>query len=212
MPEHLSKVDLAAGLILVDWPAELRRPMKIEVVTLFPEMIAGALSSGSSDARWSADCWRLERRIRAPIRAMCTARSMTGPTAVVRDGVEAGADAGGDSCRAGAVARRQPADRAFGAGRALEPGAGARAGRSAGFAARSRTLRGAGRASGRAGIDREVSIGDYVLSGGELPALAVIDAVARLLPGALGDERSNVEESFVAGTAGLAALHAAGGV
>ncbi len=49
------------------------------------------------------------------------------------------------------------------------------------------------------GIDREVSIGDYVLSGGELPALVVIDAVARLLPGALGDERSNVEESFVEG-------------
>jgi tRNA (guanine37-N1)-methyltransferase len=49
------------------------------------------------------------------------------------------------------------------------------------------------------GIDREVSIGDYVLSGGELPALVLIDAVARLIPGALGDERSNVEESFAAG-------------
>src|SRR5688572_17563227 len=46
------------------------------------------------------------------------------------------------------------------------------------------------------GVDRELSIGDYVLSGGELPALAVIDAVARLLPGALGDERSSAEESF----------------
>jgi tRNA (guanine37-N1)-methyltransferase len=45
-------------------------------------------------------------------------------------------------------------------------------------------------------IDREVSVGDYVLSGGEFPALVVIDAVARLLPGVLGDERSNVEESF----------------
>lgn len=45
-------------------------------------------------------------------------------------------------------------------------------------------------------VDREVSIGDFVLSGGEVPALAVIDAVARLLPGALGDERSSVEESF----------------
>jgi len=45
-------------------------------------------------------------------------------------------------------------------------------------------------------IDREVSIGDYVLSGGEFPALVVIDAVARLLPGVLGDERSAVEESF----------------
>jgi len=45
-------------------------------------------------------------------------------------------------------------------------------------------------------IDRELSIGDYVLSGGEFPALSVIDAVARLLPGVLGDERSSVEESF----------------
>lgn len=49
------------------------------------------------------------------------------------------------------------------------------------------------------GIDREVSIGDYVLSGGELPALVLIDAVARLMPGALGDERSSVEESFAQG-------------
>jgi tRNA (guanine37-N1)-methyltransferase len=45
-------------------------------------------------------------------------------------------------------------------------------------------------------IDREVSVGDYVVSGGEFPALVLIDAVARLLPGVLGDERSNVEESF----------------
>jgi tRNA (guanine37-N1)-methyltransferase len=45
-------------------------------------------------------------------------------------------------------------------------------------------------------IDREVSVGDYVLSGGEFPALAIIDAVARLIPGVLGDERSAVEESF----------------
>ena len=48
-------------------------------------------------------------------------------------------------------------------------------------------------------IDMEISIGDYVLSGGELPALVVIDALARLLPGTLGDERSNVEESFTEG-------------
>jgi tRNA (guanine37-N1)-methyltransferase len=48
-------------------------------------------------------------------------------------------------------------------------------------------------------IDLELSIGDYVLSGGELAALVVIDGVARLLPGALGDERSSVEESFTEG-------------
>jgi tRNA (guanine37-N1)-methyltransferase len=49
------------------------------------------------------------------------------------------------------------------------------------------------------GIDRELSIGDFVLSGGEVPALVVIDAVVRLLPGVLGDERSSVEESFAQG-------------
>jgi tRNA (guanine37-N1)-methyltransferase len=49
------------------------------------------------------------------------------------------------------------------------------------------------------GLDRELSIGDYVLSGGEMAALVVIDAVARLLPGVLGDERSSEQESFNAG-------------
>lgn len=50
---------------------------------------------------------------------------------------------------------------------------------------------------------REVSIGDYVLSGGEVPALVVMDAVVRLIPGVLGDERSAEEESFEAGLDGL---------
>jgi tRNA (guanine37-N1)-methyltransferase len=47
-------------------------------------------------------------------------------------------------------------------------------------------------------VDLELSIGDYVLTGGELPALVVIDAVIRLLPGAIQDA-STVEESFSAG-------------
>ncbi len=48
-------------------------------------------------------------------------------------------------------------------------------------------------------IDEELSVGDYVLSGGELPALVVIDALARLMEGALNDARSSVEESFAEG-------------
>ncbi|HHC72269.1 MAG TPA: tRNA (guanosine(37)-N1)-methyltransferase TrmD [Thiotrichales bacterium] len=48
-------------------------------------------------------------------------------------------------------------------------------------------------------VDEEWSIGDYVLSGGELPAMVVIDAVCRLLPGALGDEASARLDSFVEG-------------
>ena len=47
--------------------------------------------------------------------------------------------------------------------------------------------------------DEVLSLGDYVLTGGELAALVVIDAVARLLPGALGDEMSAVDESFSSG-------------
>ncbi|MCL2332867.1 MAG: tRNA (guanosine(37)-N1)-methyltransferase TrmD [Actinomycetia bacterium] len=47
--------------------------------------------------------------------------------------------------------------------------------------------------------DEEISIGDYVLTGGELPALVLIDAVTRLLPGVLGHEDSARDESFVEG-------------
>jgi tRNA (guanine37-N1)-methyltransferase len=48
----------------------------------------------------------------------------------------------------------------------------------------------------RARVHEEISIGDYVLSGGELAALVIIDAVARLVPGVVGDEQSVAEDSF----------------
>ena len=48
-------------------------------------------------------------------------------------------------------------------------------------------------------VDDEISIGDYVLTSGVLPALVVTDAVVRLIPGVLGDSQSAVQESFVAG-------------
>ncbi|MSU59719.1 MAG: tRNA (guanosine(37)-N1)-methyltransferase TrmD [Pedosphaera sp.] len=51
--------------------------------------------------------------------------------------------------------------------------------------------------------DDELSIGDYVLTNGALPAMVVIDAVTRLLPGVLGDDTSSSEESFSAGGPGL---------
>ncbi len=61
------------------------------------------------------------------------------------------------------------------------------AGRYEGFDERVRTM-----------VDRELSIGDYVLSGGELAAMVVIEATARLLPGVLGNSESLREESFSA--------------
>jgi tRNA (guanine37-N1)-methyltransferase len=45
-------------------------------------------------------------------------------------------------------------------------------------------------------VDEEISIGDYVLTGGELAAMVVIDAISRLLPGVLGSDRSAAEDSF----------------
>ncbi len=48
-------------------------------------------------------------------------------------------------------------------------------------------------------VDEELSLGDFVLSGGEIAAMAVIDAVARLLPGVLGDEESALQDSFTDG-------------
>ena len=62
------------------------------------------------------------------------------------------------------------------------------AGRYEGFDERVRTL-----------VDQEISIGDYVLSGGELPAMVVIEAVGRLIAGVLGNPESLDEESFAAG-------------
>ena len=48
-------------------------------------------------------------------------------------------------------------------------------------------------------VDEEISIGDYVLSGGELAAMVLIDAIARMLPGVLGDEDSAQQDSFMQG-------------
>ncbi|MBF0510717.1 MAG: tRNA (guanosine(37)-N1)-methyltransferase TrmD [Candidatus Omnitrophica bacterium] len=45
-------------------------------------------------------------------------------------------------------------------------------------------------------VDEEISVGDYVLTGGELPAMIIVDALARLVPGVLGKEESLVQESF----------------
>ena len=48
-------------------------------------------------------------------------------------------------------------------------------------------------------IDKEISIGDYVLTNGNIPAMAIVDCVARLLPGVLGDDSSSQDESFSGG-------------
>ncbi|HVN44358.1 MAG TPA: tRNA (guanosine(37)-N1)-methyltransferase TrmD [Steroidobacteraceae bacterium] len=174
--------------------------MKIEVVTLFPRMIAGALefgvigraiarrllSVGTEDPRGhTSDVHRTvdDRPYGGGPGMVMKAEPLLGAIRTAHARLPQG------SPRVYLSAQGEP----FGQTRAQElarlPGLLLIAGRYEGVDERVIEL----------GADRELSVGDYVLSGGELPALTVIDAVARLLPGVLGDERSSLEESFVGG-------------
>jgi tRNA (guanine37-N1)-methyltransferase len=174
--------------------------MKIEVVTLFPEMIRGALRYGI-----------VGRALERGLLAVGT-EDPRSHTHDVHRTVDDRPYGGGP----GMVLKPQPMLAAIRAAQARLPEGSPRVCLSAQgepfSQAVARELSGlaglllvAGRYEGlderviELGIDREISVGDYVLSGGELPALTVIDAVARLLPGALGDERSSGEDSFTAG-------------
>ena len=174
--------------------------MKIEVVTLFPRMIAGALEFGIVG--------------RAITRGLLTVGTED-PRAHTRD-VHRTVDDRPYGGGPGMVMKPEPLLAAIRAAHARLPAGsprvylsaqGERLGQSHAreLALLPGVLLVAGRYEGvderviELGIDREYSVGDYVLSGGELPALTVIDALARLLPGALGDERSSVEDSFEQG-------------
>ena len=82
--------------------------------------------------------------------------------------------------------------------RGLPPGAGGGPGRRDRISSSSARATRASTSGSASLVDLELSIGDYVLTGGELPALVVIDAVIRLLPGAI-EAASTVEESFADG-------------
>jgi tRNA (guanine37-N1)-methyltransferase len=174
--------------------------MHIEVVTLFPEMVQSALTVGVLGRA-------IERGI---VRVGC--EDPRAHTSDVHRTVDDRPYGGGP----GMVLKPEPMSAAIDAAVARAPAGAPRVYLSAqgmpltqALVKEFSTLPGmvlvAGRYEGlderviESRIDREVSIGDYVLSGGEFPALCLIDAVARLLPGVLGDQRSSVEESFDAG-------------
>ena len=171
--------------------------MRIEVVTLFPELIQQALRFGV-----------LGRAVeRGLLSVQC--EDPRAHTADVHRTVDDRPYGGGP----GMVLKPEPISKAIDAATARQPAGSPRIYMSAqgvpftqALASEFSKLPGltlvAGRYEGlderviESRIDREVSVGDYVLSGGEFPALVIIDAVARLIPGVLGDERSAVEESF----------------
>src|SRR6266700_7266948 len=176
-------------------------PWRATVLTLFPEMFPGPLGSSLAGKALASGLWELEAR---DIRSSATDRHRSvddtpaggGPGMVLRADVLAAAI---DAAAVGQGPRDRPRllmsprgrpltqfrirDLADGAGRLIV------CGRFEGVDQRVIEARGL----------EEVSIGDYVLSGGEIAAFALIDACVRLLPGVMGKPESGADESFSEG-------------
>jgi tRNA (guanine37-N1)-methyltransferase len=169
--------------------------LQIDVLTLFPTMVSGPLAESIPG--------RIQERGLVAIRVHDLRAYGLGRHRSVDDTPYGGG--------AGMVMRVEPVVAAIEAVRRpdstvilLDPGGEVfRQGRAADLATREHLVFVCPRYEGvderiRAFVDLELSIGDYVVTGGELPALVVIDAVIRLLPGAI-DDASTDEESFSAG-------------
>ena len=172
--------------------------IRFDVVTLFPEMFAAVTHSGISGRAletglWSLGLWNPRDFTKDNYRTVDDRPYGGGPGMLMlaeplEKALDAAKEAGG-----GKVIYLSPQGRKLDHAKVME------------LAGRSATTLLCGRYEGvderliRRRVDEELSIGDYVLSGGELAAMAVIDAVVRQIPGALGGEQSAAEESFVQG-------------
>jgi len=172
--------------------------IRFHAVTLFPEMFAAVTHSGISGRAleaglWSLGLWNPRDFTSDRYRTVDDRPYGGGPGMVMLAGpldraLDAVKEAGG-----GKVIYLSPQGRKLDHAKVME------------LAGREATTLLCGRYEGvderliRRRVDEELSLGDYVLSGGELAAMAVIDAVVRQIPGALGGEQSAVEESFVQG-------------
>lgn len=174
--------------------------MRFDMVTLFPEMMRDAVAWGVTGralenglaemAVWNPRDYTYDRHRTVDDRPYGGGPGMVMKVEPLRDTIRAARDA---DDRPATVIYLSPQ------GRTLDQSAMRR------FAALPRLVLVAGRYEGvderliDAEIDEEWSIGDYVLSGGELAALVLFDAVVRLLPGVLGDDESAVQDSYMAG-------------
>jgi len=172
--------------------------IRFDVVTLFPEMFAAVTHSGISGRAletglWSLGLWNPRDFTTDNYRTVDDRPYGGGPGMVMlaeplEKALDAVRDAGG-----GKVVYLSPQGRKLDHEKVME------------LSARNAVTLLCGRYEGvderliRRRVDEELSLGDYVLSGGELAAMGVIDAVVRQIPGALGGEQSAVEESFVDG-------------
>jgi len=172
--------------------------IRFHAVTLFPEMFAAVTHSGISGRAleaglWSLGLWNPRDFTTDNYRTIDDRPYGGGPGMVMLAGpLEKALDAAKEAS-GGRVIYLSPQGRKLDHRKVMELAAGEAAtllcGRYEGVDERLLRRR----------VDEELSLGDYVLSGGELAAMAVIDAVVRQLPGALGDGQSAVQESFVDG-------------
>ena len=174
--------------------------MKFDIVTIFPAMVERPLADGH---RGPGDRARdAGRRGARPAGLHDRPASRRGRRAVrrrTRDGAEAGADFSGARCDRGASAGTPDAVVLTSPqGRALHAGRGERLSRLAQWCCCAADTKASTSGCG-GGSTEEMSIGDYVLSGGELPALVMIDAVARLVPGRGRRRAVGGEDSFSRG-------------
>ena len=170
-------------------------PWRATVLTLFPEMFPGPLGISLAGKALSSGLWALEAR---DIRASATDKHRSvddtpaggGPGMVLRADVLAAAIDAADAPpalpRLLMSPRGRPLTQSLVRDLATGPGALIVCGRFEGVDQRVIEARAL----------EEVSVGDYVLSGGEIAALALIDACVRLLPGVMGKAESGTEESF----------------
>lgn len=173
-------------------------PWRATVLTLFPDMFPGPLGVSLAGKALASGLWALEAR---DIRASATDKHRSvddtpaggGPGMVLRADVLAAAidaaDIAPDRPRLLMSPRGRPLSQAHVVELAAGPGPLIVCGRFEGIDQRVIEARGL----------EEVSIGDYVLSGGEIAAMALIDACVRLLPGVMGRQASGTEESFSEG-------------
>jgi tRNA (guanine37-N1)-methyltransferase len=176
-----------------------RPPFRVTAITLFPDLFPGPLGASLTGQALAAELWTMDT---VDIRAFGIGRHRTvddhpvggGPGMVLRADVAAAAidEARARSPDAPVVylsPRGEPFRQEMAATLAQGPGLTLLCGRFEGIDERI-----------VAGRDlREISLGDFVLSGGELAAFPIVDACLRLLPGVLGAEASLAEESFSSG-------------
>lgn len=172
--------------------------IRFDAITLFPEMFAAVTHSGISGRAletglWSLGLWNPRDFTKDNYRTVDDRPYGGGPgMLMLAEPLERALDAARES-GGGKVIYLSPQGRKLDHEKVME------------LAGRSATTLLCGRYEGiderliERRVDEELSLGDYVLSGGELAAMTVIDAVVRQIPGALGGEQSAAEESFVQG-------------